>query len=246
MLLHYNFPFGPVPESLFEGLLNRRRQMLNMGWDDSPTMLERGPQIFIADDVERATWRGRQGFYTKRYIENVKGRLNGASNLKIGSFDEVGVAESFTFYDEYHGAPRFNIVAHGSPGGGQIWFDGIPYDAQKPIEIATAAKQERDFSSIRLLTCYGGEGGEESLAFKISQHMHIPVKAYKGQVLSPSPTVHPKHIQKKGAVKAAVEIESREQGQHLGRTKQVREIGGGQFMANDEGSVLVGAEFFDL
>lgn len=246
MLLHYNFPFGPVPESLFEGLLNQRRQMLNMGLDDSPTMLERGPQIFIADNVERATWRGRQGFYTKRYIENVRSGFNGASNIKIGSFDEVGVTKSFTFYDEYHGAPRFNIVAHGSPGGGRIWFDGIPYDAQKPIEIATAAKQERDFSSIRLLTCYGGEGGEESLAFKISQHMHTPVKAYKGKVLGSALRANPKDIQEKGAVKAATALERTAEGMTLGRVKIVKEIENGQFMANDEGSVLVGAEFFDL
>lgn len=243
MFSDYEFSIGPVSEKTFNSLLARRRRMAMMGNDYAPSILERPPQIFPIGDIRSTTlFLGRRQYIPVKNLISID--QNVSYNFKIQNYDSSGKPEAFTFYDEYRGAPRFNLVAHGKRNGGEIVYDDVSYGAEKPIEIATAANEERGFSSIRLLSCYGGKGGEDSLAFKISKQMRMPVKSYKGTVTSFNPLTSGANTRENIGVKAAEDLD--QQNVYLGRLKNLRSLGGGQYIVDEEGTVLVGAEFFGL
>src|SRR5690606_33346349 len=87
---------------------------------------------------------------SKKTATKISCNYNAASDVNILCLDNDGNPDTYTFYDEYKGQPRFHIVAHGSPEG-EIYIDDIPCGADRPIEIASEAFKEREFSSIRIL-----------------------------------------------------------------------------------------------
>ncbi len=94
------------------------------------------------------------------------------------------------FLDTYNGKQRLNIMGHGEkPIGEQAAHifgeDGKHYEAEDiDRELLARGIDIRDYSDVRLLACYSGNGGEQSLAAKLSALTGARVKGFDQEIIT--------------------------------------------------------------
>ncbi|MPR02819.1 hypothetical protein F0169_12515 [Pseudomonas sp. MAFF 212408] len=94
------------------------------------------------------------------------------------------------FVDTYNGKQRLNIMGHGEkPIGEQAAHifgeDGKHYEAEDiDQELLARGIDIRDYSDVRLLACYSGNGGEQSLAAKLSTLTGARVKGFEQEIIT--------------------------------------------------------------
>ncbi|NWC92737.1 MULTISPECIES: dermonecrotic toxin domain-containing protein [unclassified Pseudomonas] len=122
---------------------------------------------------------------TALQIEPHKARFRlGGPLEKITPLD----GEIHTNVDVYNGKKRLNIIGHAEkPAAGQpariVGENDRALSAQDILEeLARRRINIKDYPEVRLLVCYSGLGGENSLATELHTLTNIPVKAFEGPV----------------------------------------------------------------
>ncbi|WP_408600602.1 hypothetical protein [Pseudomonas sp. PLMAX] len=90
----------------------------------------------------------------------------------------VAIAEQRLFSNG--GGKRLIIDGHGLEGG---------IDKYTPLEVADAVlkkypKFDKKFKDVKLISCYGADGGNSSAGAQLAFRLDKPVKAYKGVIIS--------------------------------------------------------------
>jgi len=93
-----------------------------------------------------------------------------------------------TFVDTYNGAERINIIGHAAePETGQpariVGEDDKLYSAEAiDNELIARGVDIRKYPNARLIVCYSGKGGTQSLAADLNSITGVPVKGFEGPV----------------------------------------------------------------
>lgn len=94
------------------------------------------------------------------------------------------------FVDSYNGEQRLNIMGHGEkPIGDQpahiFGEDGTQYTAEDiDRELLARGINIRDYRDVRLLACYSGSGGQDSLAGKLNALTGARVKGFEQEIIT--------------------------------------------------------------
>ncbi|WP_455827534.1 hypothetical protein [Pseudomonas graminis] len=94
------------------------------------------------------------------------------------------------FEDNYDGEKRLTIMGHSEkPIEGEpsqiVGADGRRYSAEDiDNELLARGIDIQDYRDVRLLACYSGVGGEQSLAAKLHQLTDVRVKGYEQEVIT--------------------------------------------------------------
>jgi len=111
-----------------------------------------------------------------------------------GTMQEIKVIGSgmHTYVDNYKGVKRLNIIAHGEgpdsannflKNGTFLYADGKPQDAKSLISLLKSKGiNPADYDNVRLISCYGANGGASSFAQQFQTAINKPVKAFEGPV----------------------------------------------------------------
>ncbi|WP_224718593.1 RHS repeat-associated core domain-containing protein [Pectobacterium versatile] len=126
---------------------------------------------------------GRAGF------KSVISSANKLESVTLGgtmkNLDSLG-QDFYLFDDTYKGAKRLNLVAHGALESGDVArvarTSGINMDASEIFSIISKRKNLQEYSNIRTIMCYSGNGGERAFGQQLSTLTGIPVKSYRGPV----------------------------------------------------------------
>jgi len=101
-------------------------------------------------------------------------------------------SQMHVFIDNYKGAKRLNIVAHGNPRditdkvlrrSNHVFVDGKPHSAQELVTLLNSKGiNPSQYDNIKLIVCHAGEGGSHSFARLFQNEVQRPVKAFEGTV----------------------------------------------------------------
>lgn len=92
----------------------------------------------------------------------------------------------YLFEDTYKGGRRLNISAHGMRQADGTAVIGTPYgrplDADDLYEIIDQQRNLSDYSNLRTIMCFSGNGGSRSFGQRLATRASLPVKAYVDRV----------------------------------------------------------------
>ena len=99
-----------------------------------------------------------------------------------------------TFKSNYKGMSRLNIQVHGEVPSGHGYHALINGRRYSPEELLALLKSKgvdpEKYGSVRLLTCYSGNGGAESFGSRFQKLINKPVKAFEEPILTNFTTEH--------------------------------------------------------
>lgn len=205
----------------------------------NPTLTMKHENIYKENELEYNP-RGASYFFTinkRQFNKDI-------SNISfIGNSKKI---DSYMYYDSYKGRRRLNIEAHGALNkeyfgdeGGRIVMGGHYLDSEDIIDFL---KDKPDFDSLRLITCYSGDGGDASLISRLSSSLKKPVKGYSGQVFGQDLDEIDGLVKKVGVTKARETVISDHM---LGRGAGVNEVcTGSRRYVRSGRAVMAGIEFF--
>lgn len=157
--------------------------------------------------------------------------------------------DAIVFYDEYKGRKRINIFAHGYKNekyfgdeGGRLIISNKYFDGNNLASMSKVLYNKSPFDSIRIIGCYSGDGGEDSLISKLSAALRMPVKGYEGKVEGPNLDAISRYRKNNGTEATRQLLVDN---QVLERSKRVNEVIRGSGLYAREGkTVMAGMEFF--
>lgn len=126
---------------------------------------------------------GKSGL--KSVISSAKQREHVVLGGTMKNLDSLG-QDFYLFDDTYKKAKRLNLVAHGV-----LENDGtarVARSAEKNMNpsdifsIINKRKNLQEYSNIRTIMCYSGNGGEHAFGQRLATLTGIPVKSYRGTV----------------------------------------------------------------
>jgi len=126
---------------------------------------------------------GKSGL--KSVISSARQREHVVLGGTMKNLDSLG-QDFYLFDDTYKNAKRLNLVAHGA-----LENDGtarVARSAEKnmnPSEIFSIINKRKnlqEYSNIRTIMCYSGNGGEHAFGQRLATLTGIPVKSYRGTV----------------------------------------------------------------
>ncbi|MDR5775593.1 MULTISPECIES: hypothetical protein [unclassified Caballeronia] len=119
-------------------------------------------------------------------LSGPKTRYRNASITWGGPMRLKGVGpSSYIFEDTYKGEARLNVIGHSRIVADTLYLDVTHEYAASPLGLANFLYERfslNRFSTVRLITCHGANGGEHSFAAQFARIIRKPVKAYEGCV----------------------------------------------------------------
>lgn len=124
----------------------------------------------------------------------IRSMKSSSSNYRMlgGNMQETlsPLEEVVTYSDTYKGKARLNIDAHGylkgDGTGGMLYVNACggseAFSIDDIIDELSSHYDLSQYSYLRTVTCYSGNGGVNSLGAQLSQKLGMPVKSYVGLV----------------------------------------------------------------
>jgi hypothetical protein len=107
-----------------------------------------------------------------------------AKDMVLTNFKRLG-SEMFGGDGFYRNKPAFVVLGHGLPGEINSMENGVlsSYNGGELLGMIKGANVDlTQYESIRLLPCYSGAGGKNSLGYQLFSETGLTVKSYKQTV----------------------------------------------------------------
>lgn len=121
----------------------------------------------------------------KSAISSARQREDVVLGGTMKNLDSMG-QDIYLFDDTYKNAKRLNLVAHGvleNDGAARVARTAeTNMNASDIFSIINKRKNLQEYSNIRTIMCYSGNGGEHAFGQRLATLTGIPVKSYRGTV----------------------------------------------------------------